>query len=222
MRRLSRLVGPVGVAAGLFGPVALMGQAPGLPVRNAGIATGIQLGFDLGISRGVPSGGSTKETSTGLGGTVSAGLGLVGASLFVVRFDQGGPTSAATWVGGTANVQVFGGPLIPLKVTLAGGYAMGADVPGVGRPYRATLGLGAALSIPIPIVAVVPWVSPRVEHAGNGPAGIGGTHGAISAGIDFRKLGGFLIRTAYDSRAGWATAGGTPSVVSVGVGFSIP
>jgi len=140
----------------------------------------------------------------------------------VVRFDEGGPTSAATWVGGTANVQLFGAPLVPLKITMSGGYAMGPDAAGAGRPYRATLGAGAALSIPIPIVAVVPWVSPRIEHAGNGPAGTGGTHGAISAGIDFRKLGGFLIRTAYDSRAGWATAGGTPSVVSVGVGFSIP
>jgi hypothetical protein len=218
MRRFPWLVGVIVV---LWGPKTLVGQAPGLPVRNAGIATGIQLGFDLGISRGVPVGETSTETSTGIGGAISAGLGPLGASLFVVRFDEGGPSSAATWVGGTANVQLFGAPLVPLKLTMSGGYAMGPDA-GAGRPYRATLGAGAALSIPIPIVAVVPWVSPRIEHAGNGPAGTGGTHGAISAGIDFRKLGGFQIRTAYDSRAGWATAGGTPSVVSVGVGFSIP
>jgi hypothetical protein len=212
----------VGVLVVLGGPQTLVGQAPGLPVRNAGIGTGIQLGFDVGISRGVPVGESATETSIGLGGAISAGLGPLGASLFVVRFDEGGPAGAATWLGGTANVQLFGAPLVPLKITMSGGYAMGPSVAGAGRPYRATLGAGAALSIPIPIVAVVPWVSPRIEHGGNGPAGTGGTHGAISAGIDFRKLGGFQIRTAYDSRAGWATAGGTPSVVSVGVGFSIP
>lgn len=211
----------VGVVAVVAAPKTVLGQAPGLPVRNAGIATGIQLGFDFGISRGVPVGELARETSTTLGGTISAGLGPLGASLSVVRFDQGGPVGGATWIGGNANLQLFGGPLIPLKVTASGGYAVGPDGGG-GRPYRATLGAGAALSIPIPIVAVVPWVSPRVEHFGNGPAGVGGTHGAISAGIDFRKLGGFLIRTAYDSRAGWATTGGTPSVVSVGVGFSIP
>src|SRR5215470_13477189 len=88
MRRFSWLVG---VFAVLWGPLTLVGQAPGLPVRNAGIGTGIQLGFDLGISRGVPVGESSTETSTGLGGTISAGLGPLGASLFVVRFDEGGP-----------------------------------------------------------------------------------------------------------------------------------
>jgi hypothetical protein len=221
---MGRKVVAAGLIAGsLFLATRVAGQAPGLPVRNAGIATGITLGFDLGISRGIPVSESSRETSVGIGGTIAAGLGPLGASLALVRFDQGGPAKSATWIGGTANVQVFGGPLIPLKVTLSAGYAHGSDDGGSGgHPYRATLGAGAALSIPIPIVALVPWIAPRIEKSGNGPAGFGGTHGAVSAGIDFRKLGGFTVRTAYDSRAGWPTASGTPSVISVGVAFSIP
>ncbi len=225
---MSQSFGAAVFVVGLSLPFSgLVAQAPGLPVRNAGISTGINLGLDLGMSRGVPAagGGQSKETSLGFGASLAAGLGPLGASLSVVRFDEGGPAKAATWVGGNANVQVFGAPLVPLKVTLSGGYASGspdAASGSSGRPYRATLGVGAALSIPIPIVALVPWIAPRVEHSGNGPAGFGGTHGAISAGIDFRKLGGFTVRTAYDSRAGWPTAGAAPSVVSVGVSFSFP
>ena len=215
------------ILAIVAGGSTVAGQAPGLPVRNAGISTGITIGLDLGWSRGVLVGAATRETALGFGASAAAGLGPLGASLGVVRFDPGGSAESETWLGGTANLQIFGGPLVPLKVTVSGGYArsnsdQGSSGPG-DHPYRATLGVGAALSIPIPVLAIVPWIAPRIEHSGNRPAGgYGGTKGAISAGIDFRTLGGFVVRTAYDSRAGWPTVSRTVSVVSLGVGFSFP
>jgi hypothetical protein len=170
--------------------------------------------------------GGDRKTATGYSMAATAGLGPLGLGVSVTRFDPPGGTGSSTWLGGTAEVQVFGGPLVPLKVMLTGGYATaGRDAAGPGstrRPSRATLGAAGALTIPIPILAVVPWIAPRVERIADWLPGTAGTHGAISAGIDFRSLGGFSLRAAYDSRAGWAGASGTPSVVSVGVGFSFP
>jgi hypothetical protein len=204
----------------------LAAQAPGVPVRNPGWSTGITLGAAIGLSRATVVAGGPGRTATGYSMAATAGLGPLGVGASVTRFDPPGGIGSSTWLGGTAEVKVFGGPLVPLTVLLSGGYATAGKGAGGStsnrRPSRATLGLVGSLSIPIPVLAVVPWLAPRIERIADWLPGTAGTRGAISGGIDFRSLGGFTVRAAYDSRAGWAGASGMPSVVSVGVGFSFP
>jgi hypothetical protein len=122
---------------------------------------------------------------------------------------------------------VFGGPLVPLSITWQAGLVVplgSIDVPqdaSAERPWRGSLGLGAALTIPLPVLAITPWLGPRLEYFGRQPISGSRVKGALAGGVDLGLLNGLVLRVAYDSRIGWEPAHDAPSGISFGIGYRV-
>jgi hypothetical protein len=189
-------------------------QITGLPVRNSGISSGLTIGGEVGF----PDADYGKGTA--FGGRGALGLGPFGISAVVSSWNPKGPASSQTGVGGYLNLKVFGGPLIPLSVTLQGG-AEYRSQSGI-KTIHAPIGLGIALKIPNPALAIKPWIAPRldiVRVSGSGISSDTDENFGISGGIDFSLLGGLGFGAAYDRT--WAGNGVNPSVFSAGVNYTL-
>ena len=190
MKRL--LPGIVALCAALGSAPSLAGQAIGLPVYNAGIPTGLGVYADIAFPNDAAGGG------TAYGATGRLGLGPFGATATVARYNPEGPGDQLTTVGGTLNYKVFGGPLVPLTVTLQGGAGYGKenDV----KLYRFPVGLGLALTIPNPALAIRPWLAPRLDIArASTTAGSNTeTNFGISGGVELNLLSGLGLHASYD------------------------
>lgn len=220
----------------LGGAGMVQAQNPGLPVINSGVNTGITLRGEVGF----PNADAGKGTA--FGGTGKLGFGPFGVSATVSSYKPSGGTSQ-TSVGGTANLKVFGGPLIPFALWLQGGAAYTKS--GTVKDYHFPIGLALAVNIPSTVVAIKPWIAPRVdvEHisigplpvptigsrslgpllvpAGTTPVSGTETHFGISGGVEFSLLNGLGFYAAYD----WVSwKGAKPSTLGIGAqyGFSIP
>jgi hypothetical protein len=226
MKSFTRLLALIALgAAGRAG--GLVAQVAGLPVRNAGIGTGIGIAGDIGI----PNAAAGKGVAVGATGVL--GLGPLGVSATVAHWSpKDSPRGAINSFGGTANLKIFGGPLIPISVTAQAGIAHykqsgPPDVGGVSATHI-PLGLGLALTIPNPVFSIKPWVAPRVDfnRTKTTPGFILGgvtttstdTNFGISGGIDLGFLSGLLVRTMYDRVK---RGGETLSVFSLGIGFQV-
>ncbi|HTS88366.1 MAG TPA: hypothetical protein VMG41_07715 [Gemmatimonadales bacterium] len=188
-------------------------QVTGLPVLNSGITSGLTLGGEVGW----PNADYGKGTS--FGGRAAVGLGPLGVSGVVSRWSPNG-ASSHTGVGGYLNLKVFGGPLIPLSVTLQGGgeYASAQG----GKVLHVPVGLGIALKIPNPALAIKPWIAPRFDLVRVSPtSGSSSTTKkfGISGGLEFSLLGGFGFGAAYDRT--FRGSGVNPSIFSVGVNYTL-
>ena len=225
--RLLALValGSAGVTGGPGGPAGLAAQVAGLPVRNAGVGTGIGISLDAGF----PSASAGKGFA--VGATGAAGLGPLGVTASLSRYD---PKDAdALWsVGGTANLKVFGGPLIPLSVTFQAGAARSSQdasttpsAPLTIRTWHVPVGVGVALTIPNPVFAIKPWLAPRLDvvrttiESDTPPETHTDTNFGISGGVDLGFLSGLSVRVMYDRVM--VGNGVHPSVLSIGVGFRV-
>jgi hypothetical protein len=212
MSRLVRLL----LALPLLGVLASSAQAQvtGLPVKNGGVTGGLTIGGEVGFPGDEYGGG----TAYGARGTL--GLGPVGFGAVVSHWNPDGDGDASNAVGGYLNLKVFGGPLIPLSVTLQGG-AEYASNDGFKR-LHVPVGLGIGLRIPNPALAIKPWIAPRldiVRTSGDGIDSDTEKNFGISGGVDFSLLGGLGFGVAYDRV--WAGDGVNPSVFSVGVNYAI-
>ncbi len=196
--------------------VALAGRAEaqvtGLPVQNGGVASGLTVGAEVGFP------GADYGKGTAYGARAALGLGPLGISAVASSWNPKGPVDGATAVGGYLNLKVFGGPLIPLSVTLQGG-AEYAERNGL-KAVHAPVGLGIALKIPNPALAIKPWLAPRLDIVRTSGA-IDDTeyNFAMSGGVDFSLLGGIGFSAAYDRV--WAGNGVNPSVFSLGANYAI-
>ncbi len=153
MRRTASLVA---VVLGLTLTSRLGAQATGLAVYQGGIAGGLTIGGEVGFPD------KDYGEGTAYGARASLGLGPLGIAGVVSRWDPDLPGAGAeTGLGGYVGLKVFGGPLIPLSVGLQGGveYAdrFGGDI------LHFPVGLGFALKIPNPALAIKPWVAPRLD-----------------------------------------------------------
>jgi len=209
-------------AAGLAGSLAA--QVAGLPVRNAGIGTGIGVAADLGIPN------QAMGKGIAYGATGSIGFGPLGLSAMAARWDPSGDGDAITSVGATGNLKVFGGPLVPLSVTVQGGIGRYRQTGIEGSrvtTLRLPAGLGLALTIPNPAFSIKPWIAPRLDLVRISESGgnVSGTevntdaHFGISGGVDFGFLSGLSIRAMYDRVQGGE--GARPAVISLGLGFRV-
>lgn len=193
-------------------------QISGIPIRNAGVTGGFGLAADFGLGSVKSPGDNDKSRALGVTGAL--GFGPLGLSAGVIRttIDPAmGPNVSQTSLAAAAQFAVFGGPLVPLKVTWQAGLIQPFDAPaGASKPWRGHLGVGAALAIPAVAVSIRPWVAPRVDLIR-----VDGTQikGAVSGGVDFGLLSGLGFRLAYDSRLGWAGEDRSASGFSVGVGY---
>lgn len=198
-------------------PAGLGAQVAGLPVRNAGIGTGIGIAADVGF----PNADLGKGTAIGATGFV--GLGPLGVTASVDRWTPK-DADAVTSIGGTVNLKVFGGPLIPLAITMQGGAARTRTGPAGDQvtTWHFPAGLGLGVTIPNPAFSIKPWLAPRVDVVHQSGAGIiDGTRAkfGISGGIDVGFLSGISLRAMYDR----VSAGGGlhPAVLSLGAGFKV-
>jgi hypothetical protein len=219
------VLGVIVVAANLaIGAAPVEAQVRGIPVYNAGVPRGIGVYGDVGFPND-EAGGGTAYAVTG-----RAGFGVLGATAILSSYNPGGPTDSDVSVGATLNYRVFGGPLVPLAVTLQGGigYAKpesglvpgGGLLPGDATQLRFPVGVGFALTIPNPVLAIKPWLAPRldiVRVSVDGADAETDSEFGLSGGIELNTLGGFGLHATYDAVF---ADGGTPGVFGIGAHYT--
>jgi opacity protein-like surface antigen len=193
-------------------------QVLGIPVYNSGIARGLGLYGDVGF----PNAAAGKGTAFGLTGR--AGFGLLGVTAIVSSFNPDGPAGSVVSVGGTGNLRVFGGPLVPLSVTLQGGVGYAKPDNGLLPSDEVSVlhfpvGVGFALTIPNPVLAIKPWLAPRVDVTRTKINGVSDTDTqfALSGGVEFNLLSGLGLHAAYDYRTGGSRH---PGVFGIGAHYT--
>jgi len=198
------------------GPLAA--QARGIPVYNNGVPRGIGLYGDVGFPND-DAGGGTAFAVTG-----RAGFGAFGATATLSSYNPDGPVGSETSVGATGNYRVFGGPLVPLLVTLQAGVGYAKPDTGVLpdddiTEWHFPIGVGFTLTIPNPALAIKPWLAPRVDIVQLSPDegdGTTNTEFGLSGGVEFNLLSGLGFHAAYDA----VFSEGTPGVFGLGAHFN--
>lgn len=196
-------------------------QVRGIPVYNNGIPTGIAIYGDVGF----PDQEAGKGTAFAVSGR--AGFGPFGATAMLSTFNPDGAGDNDLSVGATLNYKIFGGPLIPLSVTLQGGIGYSKPdlglLPGDENELRFPVGLGFALTIPNPALAIQPWIAPRLDIIRVSGGGLSDTETSfgLGGGVELNLLNGFGVHAAYDRVF---MDGGDPSVFGLGAhyAFRIP
>jgi hypothetical protein len=200
------------------GAIPLAAQVPGIPVYNNGVPRGIGLYGTVGFPNDA-AGGGTAYAFTG-----RAGFGGFGATAMISTYNPDGPVGSDVSVGGTANYRVFGGPLVPLAVSLQAG--VGYAKPDAGilpgediTEWRFPVGLGFALTIPNPALAIQPWLAPRLDivHTKAGGGSNTDTEFGLSGGVELNLLTGLGVHAAYDALF---REGGTAGVFGVGAHYN--
>ena len=209
----------VGVAALASGAASVEAQVRGIPVYNAGVPRGVGIYGDVGFPNN-EAGGGTAYAVTG-----RAGFGPFGATAMLSTYNPDGPADSDLSVGATLNYRVFGGPLVPLAVTLQGG--IGYAKPDNGAlpdpdvtELRFPVGVGLALTIPNPVLAIKPWLAPRLDLVRSSAPGVDAetnSEFALSGGIELNTLSGFGLHAAYDAIFDEA---GTPGVFGIGAHYT--
>lgn len=212
------MLGAVALGLALTGAAPAAAQVRGIPVYNAGIPRGVGVYGDVGFPNDEAGGG------TGYGVTGRAGLGVFGATAILSSHNYEGPGESDLSVGATLNYRIFGGPLVPLAVTLQGGI-------GYARPdgilpeddisqLRFPVGVGFALTIPNPVLAIKPWLAPRIDIVRTSLEGTDAetdSDFALSGGLELNMLGGFGVHATYDAIF---ADGGTPGIFGVGAHYT--
>ncbi|HEY4649479.1 MAG TPA: hypothetical protein VIG95_10225 [Gemmatimonadales bacterium] len=215
-RRRALAVAALALGAGLSAPSA-QAQVRGIPVYNSGVFSGIALYGDVGF----PNSDAGKGTAYALTGR--AGFGAFGATAIFSSFNPDGPPSSDLSVGATLNYKLFGGPLIPLSLTLQGGIGYSKPeiglLPGHDTELRFPVGLGFALTIPNPALAIRPWIAPRVDivKSSGGGSSTTETNFGLGGGLELNLLNGFGLHAAYDRVF---VDGGDPSTYGLGAHFA--
>src|SRR3954463_15033700 len=193
-------------------------QVQGLPVYNSGVPRGIAIYGDIGFS----DENAGKGTALAVSGR--AGFGPLGATAILSTFNPKGTGSSDVSVGATLNYKLFGGPLVPLSVTLQGGIGYSKPDTGLLPGSDATelhfpVGVGFALTIPNPALAIRPWIAPRLDivHASLSGTTDSETNFGLGAGLELNLLNGFGVQAAYDRVF---VDGGDPGVFGVGAHYA--
>lgn len=170
----------------------------GLPVYNSGVNKFLNVAADIGWSNDAGGGGDA------VGLTGGAKFGPLGVSATIGKADGLDDESYATFGVAVAS-QIVGGPLMPVSLTLQGGLGLGKLVDAANSATgddidetRIPVGLGIAFRIPLPILQMKPWISPRVQYIDVSGDNGSSTDFAISGGIDFDFVFGLGVRVAYD------------------------
>ena len=201
-------------------------QAPGLPVMGTAPARGVTFGAMYGFPNEDASGGSAY------GGSIGYGARRIGITGLVSRRETG--IQSVTAGGVSISYKVIGGPLVPFAVNLQAGaaYFSNPSNPALNVAqqnsgystsdsfWHVPLGMGISWTFARPLVAIKPWVAPRLDVTRSNPVvGTAATNSdfGMSAGINFGLLNGLGFQVAYDRV--WADAF-HPSTLGVGLSFT--
>ena len=214
MKRALLALACVGLAAA-GGPGRAAAQLPGMPAWNSPKAgTGLLVALDLGL----------PDSSLGKGTTI-AGRAALGLSALTLSATAGvrNPTGAGANVkeyGASAAYRLIGGSLIPISLNVQGGAAAVRDSGVTNTRFTAALGL--AIDLPVPGLALEPWVAPgvRVNHQGASgtTASQTNTEFGIAGGLTF-GFGLFGLHAALDYEK--LPSGGHTRTLGVGVHVDI-
>ena len=203
-------------------------QLPGNPVYAPGGAGGLTLAADFG--KGV---NDASGKTNFIGARAELGLPLirvaVGAGIFDPKLASGENEVA---LAGSAALQVFGGPLIPISIRafaglgyhkISGSGGTGGDVTTINVP----VGLAFAVNVPTPGFSIDPWVAPRV-HITRISNGISDTNLnlAVSGGVSFGLPIGIGVHVALDYTVvspgtDETSADVSPILLGIGVHYTI-
>jgi hypothetical protein len=193
-------------------------QVRGIPVYNSGVPRGVAIYGDIGF----PNENAGKGTALAVSGR--AGFGPLGATAILSTFNPKGAGSSDVSVGATLNYKLFGGPLVPLSVTFQGGIGYAKPDAGLLPGSDATelhfpVGVGFALTIPNPALAIRPWLAPRVDIVRASLSGTSetDTNFGLSGGLELNLLNGFGLQAAYDRVF---ADGADPGVFGVGAHYA--
>ena len=193
-------------------------QVRGIPVYNSGIPSGIGIYGDVGF----------PDTEAGKGRALAvsgrAGFGALGVTAMLSTFDPEGEEDSELSVGASLNYRLYGAPLVPLSITLQGG--IGYSKPEAGflpdedvDELRFPVGLGMALTIPNPSLAIKPWIAPRVDVVKVSGSSLSETESnfGLGGGVELNLLNGFGLQAAYDRVF---LQGSDPSVFGFGAHYT--
>jgi hypothetical protein len=201
-----RTVASLGLLTALLAP-SLAAQVRGLPVVNNGVPTGIGLAADVGFANA----NAGKGTTYGASGALGLGFVGIGAALSRTEPETGEPGWSQAV---SASLNILGGPLVPIRVTVMGG--MGRWDDNGFTTTRIPVSLGLSATIPLPALAIKPWIAPRYERL-NFENGLNDDRWGIAGGIDFAMLNGLSLRAAYDRTF---VLSSHPAILSFGLGFA--
>ncbi len=173
-------------------------QAPGFPVYGGGFSPTIEVEGLMAF----PSADTHTGDGFALGARGTVSLGRIGVWATAGRFlasDEGADDRMV--YGAMLGVKVVGGPLSPLAVYVQGGAGTMEDDDPNSSTVFVPIGLAASLTIPTPLLAVRPWVAPRIEFGivtSNGETETSSGVFGMSAGVDMTLLTGLSFRASYD------------------------
>ena len=189
---------------------------------TAGVPRGIGLYGDVGFPNDEAGGG------TGYAATGRAGFGAFGVTAILSSYNPDGPADSELSVGATVNYRVFGGPLVPLAVTLQAGVGYAKPetgscptttprrhrpaVPDRGRVRAHHSQSGARHP------AVARAAARYRAHVGRRVSTRRPTPSSrLSGGLELNLLNGFGVHAAYDAIF---ADGGTPGVFGIGAHYN--
>lgn len=190
-RTLPALLVLVGLAARGAGA-----QTPGLPVYGGGVSPGIELGALAGFSQS----DSPIGKGVALGATGALAVWRLSIAGTIARFEPSGGADGRWSYGVEGGIKLLGDPLSPLAVYALGGAGAAEDNdPDVSRVYLPA-GLSFTLTIPTPLLAIKPWVAPRVDILRTRSQGVTvyDEEFAFSTGVNFTLINGLSLRASYD------------------------
>jgi hypothetical protein len=195
---------------GLCAVPGVSAQVAGLPVNNSGVPTGLGLYADVAFPNGAAGDGVAFAASARLG------ISKIGFTASIASFNPSGPDNTITSIGGSFNYKLIGGPLIPFSATFQGGIGYGKQ--SGAELWHVPLGVGFAVTIPNPALAIKPWIAPRVDLT-HSPAPIGwDSNFGFSTGVEFNFLSGLGFQASYDRVF---VKGSDPGIFAVGAHYGL-
>ncbi len=207
-------------------------QLTGLPVYHSPKSvTGITFNGDFGIcASGCTDALGVDNNPSFVGARVGLGLPIVSFEVGVGSFntDETGADKEITFAGKAA-VQVFGGPLVPVSVSLQAGVGITkfGDLNTDLFELTSTtipIGVGIGVNVPTPGASIEPWIAPRIQVsrakltlAGLGSATETNTNVGISAGLNVGFASGLGLHLALDYLN--VTGVGAEDPITFGIGL---
>lgn len=193
-------------------------QIQGMPVYfNPKGGVGLTVSADVGrvVSNRV-GGIASAQKPFAFGGSARLGLPFISIGAAAAVYDPKVTTQGnEVQYAGTAALKIFGGPLIPLSVSLQAGVGSLKVGSGTGATNNLNIpiGVGVSLNVPTPGASITPWVAGRVHL--NSVSTTSGVSRVSGLQVGYGASGGLSIGTAaglgFHAALDWSTFAARPA-----------